>query len=189
MSIQGRHDEAIAEFKQALESDPISRVYIGYFGLLYYRARRYDESIAQCEKALDIDPYYCNAMWFMALSLEQKGQFSSSIAQLEKAVSIAHAPAFNALLSRAYSLSGQRAKALEIRDRLHAQAHEFYVSPFDMAVVNLGLGDLNLGFQCLEEAYQQRVFRVIELTMPMFDSLRSEPRWQSLVQRVGLSLG
>jgi len=72
MSIQSRHEEAIAESRKALESNPISRVSLGHLGLLLYRARRYDESIAQCQKTLDIDPDYCNAMWFMALAQEQK---------------------------------------------------------------------------------------------------------------------
>jgi TolB-like protein/Tfp pilus assembly protein PilF len=188
MSIQARHDEAIVEFKRALEFDPISRVYIGYFGLLCYRARRYDESIAHCQKALDIDPYYCNAMWFMALSLEQNGQLPEAIAQLEKAVNISGAPLFLALLSRAHALSGNRTKALDILDRLKVVSQQRYVSPFDFAVVHIGLGDLTSGFAQLEEAYQQRVFRIIELTMPMFDNLHSDPRWSDLVQRIGLPL-
>ena len=186
MSIQARHDEAIAEFKRALEFDPFNRVHIGYMGLLFYRARRYDESIEQCQRALDIDPYYCNAMWFMALSLEQKGQLSDAIAQLERAVNISGAPLFLALLSRAYALSGNKTRALEILDRIKALSQQRYVSPFDFAVVHVGLGDLTAGFAYLEEAYQQRVFRIIELTMPMFDSLHSDPRWRDLVLRIGL---
>jgi len=186
MSIQARHDEAIAEFKRALEFDPFNRVHIGYMGLLFYRARRYDESIEQCQRALDIDPYYCNAMWFMALSLEQKGQLSDAIAQLERAVNISGAPLFLALLSRAYALSGNKTRALEILDRIKALSQQRYVSPFDFAVVHVGLGDLTAGFGYLEEAYQQRVFRIIELTMPMFDSLHSDPRWRDLVLRIGL---
>jgi hypothetical protein len=61
-----------------------------------------------------------------------------------------------------------------------------YVSPFDIAVVHAGLGDMTSTFQWLEEAYQQRVFRIIELTFPMFDNLRSDARWQDLVRRIGL---
>ena len=79
MSIQARHDEAIAEYKLALELDPISCMYIGFFGLILHRARRYDEAIAQCQKALEIDPNYANAMWFMALSLEQKGRLQHQL--------------------------------------------------------------------------------------------------------------
>lgn len=188
MSIQARHDEAIAESRRALESNPISRVSLGHLGLLLYRARRYDDSIAQCQKTLDIDPHYCNAMWFMALAQEQKGLLSLSIANLEQSVSLCGGPLFLALLSRAYALSGERAKALEILDRIKTLSHQTYVSPFDIAVIQIGVGDLTSAFEQLEEAYRQRVFRLIELTMPMFDNLRPDPRWKDLVRRIGLPL-
>lgn len=187
MSIRGRHNEAIKEFSRALERDPISRVLIGLFGLIFYRARRYDESIAQCQKALEIDPNYANALWFLALSLEQKGEFPKAIAALEKAVSLSHGSHYRALLGRAYALAGERTKALAILDGLKTLAQQRYVSPFDIAVVYVGLGDLAPAFHWLEEAYQQRVFRIIELTMPMFDNVRCDPRWQDLVRRIGLN--
>jgi TolB-like protein/Tfp pilus assembly protein PilF len=186
MSIQARHEEAIAELKLALELAPISSLYRGFFGLILYRARRYDESMMQCQKALEIDPNYANASWFMALCLEQKGQIPESIAYLEKAVSLAPASHFRALLGRAYALAGERAKAQKILDELKALSKREYVSPFDIAVVYAGLGDRDSTFQLLEEAYQQRVFRIIELTLPMFDNLRSDARWQDLVRRIGL---
>jgi tetratricopeptide (TPR) repeat protein len=188
MSIQSRHDEAIAESRKALESNPIFRVSLGHLGLLLCRARRYDESIAQCQKTLDIDPHYCNAMWFMALAQEQKGLLSLSIANLEQSVSLCGGPLFLALLSRAYALFGDRAKSLEILERVKTLSHQGYASPFDFAVIQIGLGDLTSAFEHLEEAYRQRVFRLIELTMPMFDNLRPEPRWKNLVHRIGLPL-
>jgi TolB-like protein/Flp pilus assembly protein TadD len=187
MSIRGRHDEAIAEYKFVLELDPISRVCLGHFGLILYRARRYDESIAQCLSALDIDPTYANALWFLALALEQKGRLTESIAKLEKAVSLSGGPHYRALLGRAYALAGDKAKALNILEELKALSQQRCVSPFDIAVVHAGLGDLNSAFEWLEEAYRQRVFRIVELTLPMFDSLRSDRRWQDLVGRIGLA--
>jgi TolB-like protein/lipoprotein NlpI len=187
LSIKGRHDQAISVFKRVLDLDPISRVYIGHCGLILYRARRYDESIAQCLKALEIDPYYVNAMWFLALSLEQKGDLPGAIVRLEFAANLTHGPLFNALLARAYALTGETAKAIAILHQLNALSAERYVSPFDIAVIHLGLGDLDSAFQQLTLAYQQQVFRIIELTMPMWDSVRSDPRWQDLVHRIGLS--
>ena len=77
MSIQERHDEAIAEYKLALELDPISCIYIGFFGLILYRARRFDEAIAQCQKALEINPNYANALWFLALSLDRRASLQN----------------------------------------------------------------------------------------------------------------
>jgi hypothetical protein len=85
-------------------------------------------------------------------------------------------------------LSGERAKALEILDRIKTLSHQTYVSPFDIAVIQIGVGDLASAFEQFEEAYRQRVFRLIELTMPMFDNLRPDPRWKDLVQRIGLPL-
>lgn len=159
MSIRARHDEAIAEFNQVLELDPISRVQLGHFGLVLHRARRYDESIAQCEKALEVDPDYANALWFEALSLEQKGQLSASIAKLERAVSLSPGLHYRAMLGRAYAMAGERTKALSILEELKSFSRQRYVSPFDLAVVHLGLGELTSAFQCLEDAYRQRVFR------------------------------
>lgn len=187
LSIRGRHDEAIHVYARVLELDPISRVYIGHFGLILYRARRFDESIAQCEKALEIDPHYPNALWFLSLALEQKGDLSRAIAKLEEAVGLTRAPHLQALLGRAYALADQKPKAREILHRLQTLSSEMYISPFDIAVVHGGLGDLEAAFACFEEGYRQRVFRIIELTLPMFDSLRADPRWHDLVRRVGLA--
>ena len=86
----------------------------------------------------------------------------------------------------AYALAGEKRKALEILDELKALSQQRYVSPFDIAVVQVGLDDPTSALQCFEEAYQQHVFRIIELTMPMYDSLRSDSRWQNLVRRIGL---
>lgn len=187
MSLQARHDEAIAQYRRVFELDPISRVYRGHYGLILYRARRYEESIAQCRKALEIDPNYANALWFLALSLEQRGQLAESIAELERALNLSSGPHFQALLGRALALAGERTRAQSILDNLRTLSGQRYVSPFDFAVVYIGLGDRSSAFQRLEEAYQQRVFRLEELTYPMFDSLRSDPRWQDLVRRIGLA--
>jgi tetratricopeptide (TPR) repeat protein len=186
ISIRGRHGEAIEEARRVLEVDPISRVYLGWYGLILHRARRYDDSIGQCRKALEIDPAYANALWFLALSLEQKGQLREAIAALKRAASLSAGPYHQAQLGRAYGIAGDRTKALHILRDLTALSRRRYVSPFDLAIVYAGLGDLTALFHRLEEAYEQRVFRIIELTLPMFDSLRPDPRWQALVQRIGL---
>jgi TolB-like protein/Flp pilus assembly protein TadD len=186
MSIRGRHDEAITEFRRVRELDPISCEYHRWLALILYRARRYDESIAECQNSLERCPHDANTLWFLALSLEQQGELPAAITKLEEAVSLTGGSNFRALLGRAYALAGERTKATDILDELKALSERRYVSPFDIAVVYLGLGDRDSAFQWLEEAYQQRVFRIIELTMPMFDGLRSDSRWQDLVHRIGL---
>jgi tetratricopeptide (TPR) repeat protein len=125
-------------------------------------------------------------IWFLALSLEQKGRLAESIAQLEKAVILSGGSHFRALLARAHALSGDPTRARNILHELKTLSLREYVSPFDFAVIYAGLGDRDSAFQWLEEAYQQRVFRIIELTLPMFDDLRPDARWRDLVRRIGL---
>lgn len=109
-----------------------------------------------------------------------------AIAKLKEGVSLSQGLHYRALLGRAYALAGEKRKALEILDELKALSQQRYVSPFDIAVVQVGLDDPTSALQSFEEAYQQHVFRIIELTMPMYDSLRSDSRWQNLVRRIGL---
>jgi len=186
MSIQGRHEEAIAEWRRGLELDPISPVRRAMYGMILHRARRYDESIAQCRKALELDSTYPNAMWFMALSLEQRGELAEAITALRKAVRLSGAAHYQALLARAYALAGEREKALRILGKLREMSRRTYISPFDLAVAHLGLGEPTPTFEWLEKAYGQRAWRISEVTLPMFDGLRSDPRWQDLVRRIGL---
>ena len=90
-------------------------------------------------------------------------------------------------MARAYALAGKRLKAEGILEELQELSQQAYVSPFDIAVIHYGMGDLTSTFERLEKAYQERVFRIIELTLPMFDNLRADPRWQDLVRRIGLT--
>jgi len=188
LSIRGCHDEAIVELHRALDLDPISLPWMGLLGLILYRARRYDEAIVQCLKALEIDGNYVNALWFLALALEQKGELSEAIAKLQQAANLSDGPHYQALLGRAYALAGERAKALGILEALFGLTRQRYVSPFDFGVLCAGLDDRDASLQWFEEAFHERVWRMSELTMPMFDGLRSEARWRNLVRRIGLQI-
>jgi TolB-like protein/Tfp pilus assembly protein PilF len=187
LSIQGRHREAIDTFRRALAMDPISRVYRGHFGLILFRARLYDQSLEQCRKAIEIDSTYANAFWFMALSLEKIGRMADAIAALQKALDVSGGGLhFRALLGRAYALTGDRERAMALLGELERLAKTRYVSPFDLAVLKLGLGQKDDAMVLLETAWRQRVFRLIELAGPMFDEMRDDPQWKDLVRRVGL---
>lgn len=188
LSIQGVHDQAVLTFQKALSIDPISRVYLGHFGLILYRARQYDRALEQCHKALELDPNYANAMWFLALSLEGTGQMSESVSVLKRAVAVsAGGSHYKAFLGRAQSLAGDHQAGFTILQELESRRGTEYISPFDLALVHLGLGNREAGLELLEEAYAQRVFRLVELTWPIFDDLRTDPRFQTIVRRIGLS--
>src|SRR5580704_314611 len=188
LSKMGRHADAIAEAMRARELDPISVDSNAFLGFILYRARRYDEALTACQRAVELDPYHPEGHWFSALPHEQKGEFREAIVELEKAVSFSRGGApYRALLANAYALAGEQAKALSVLDELRTQSEQGYVSPLDFAVVYTGLGDRNSAFDWLEKAYHERTMRIQELPQPIFDSLRSDPRYHDLMRRIGLS--
>jgi TolB-like protein/DNA-binding winged helix-turn-helix (wHTH) protein/Tfp pilus assembly protein PilF len=186
LSRMGRHGEAVAEATRARETDPLSAARSAFLGLILYRARRYDDAMRACRKAIELDPGLPNTYWFLALALEQKGDFSSAITQLEKAVSLSKAPIYRALLGHAHALAGDRSTALSVVSQLKALSKQHYVSSLDIAVIYTGLGDRDSAFAWLEKAYQERASRLGELPDPVFDILRSDPRFQDLMRRLGL---
>ena len=90
-------------------------------------------------------------------------------------------------LGHAYAVSGQRDRAQKVLVELKQLMKRRYVAPFEVAVIYVGLGDKDQTFEWLERAYQDRSHWLIWLKIdPRFDSLRSDPRYQDLLRRMGL---
>jgi TolB-like protein/DNA-binding winged helix-turn-helix (wHTH) protein/Tfp pilus assembly protein PilF len=188
LSNMGRHQEAVAEAVRGRELDPVSVSSNTALGRILYRARRYDESIAAARKALELDPNDASPLWWIALSHEQKGALDQAIEELEKAVALSGEGTLSrALLANAYAIGGQPAKAIKILEELKTRSLKGYVSPVDLAVIYTGLRDRDSAFTWLTKAYEQRTMRTQQLSEPIFDSLRGDPRFQALARRLNLA--
>jgi adenylate cyclase len=92
------------------------------------------------------------------------------------------------LLGHAYAVAGRKSEALKILDELKQMEKSKYVSPYDLAVVYTGLGDNDHAIEHLVKAYEQRAGWIIMLKVePIFDPLRSDPRFLELLQRLALN--
>jgi non-specific serine/threonine protein kinase len=185
LSPMGRHEEAIAQMKQALETDPLSLIVNANLGGIYYWARRYDEAIAQCRRTLEIDADFVVTHARLLEIYEQKGMYEQAIAQHQRLdeESRREAP----LLENAYRAGGGRGywqKSLELRmDR----AKREYIAPTALARIYARLGDGTRALDWLEKAYRERDIFLGNLKVnPDYDSLRSDPRFQDLLRRIGL---
>ncbi len=184
----GRFDEAIAEAKRAQESDPLGLILHALIGLAYYFARRYDEAIAECERTIDMGPSFLPTHLWLGLAYQQVGRKEDAVQVYQRAASFPSAGQFLlGFLGHAQGVAGHHRDAERTLDELHALAGRAYVSPFSIALVHLGLGAREESQAWLEKASEERSCWLVWLGVdPMFDSLRTEPRFQAILSRMGL---
>ena len=183
-----RFDEAVREVTRAHELDPLSLEGNIAPGFILHHARRNEESLSYFRHALDMDENFARAHWGLGLSLTSLKRLDEAIAELRKAVELSQGSGAQlGSLGYAYAAAGRRAEALEVAQRLQAIAKEHYVPPGAVALVFSGLGDADAAMLWLERANEERDPWVTGIQIePMFDPIRTDPRFQDLVRRVGL---
>ena len=186
----GQTDAAIAQTRRALELDPLSILNNSQLGRCLYLAHRFNETIDQSLKTLELDSTSASAHAYLGQSYAHQGRFAEATAALQKAVEMSGGRAeMKAALGYAYALAGNRNGAREVIEELAALNRESSYVSYHIATVHAGLGEKEQAFNLLERAYQERdIFMGVRLsTDPKLDSLRSDRRFQTLLQRVGLT--
>jgi serine/threonine protein kinase/TolB-like protein/Tfp pilus assembly protein PilF len=188
LSSSGRTEEAIAEIKKAEAIDPLALIFQTDHGEYYYFARRPDEAIAQLQKALDMDPSFVRAHFLMGRALIQKGRCDDGITEALKAQKMV--PAIESLgwIGQEYASCGRKAEAEKAAADLSELSKQHYVSPHWFGAVQAGLGNKDEAFKWLDQAIDRRFGPMIYLKVnPIWDPLRSDPRFAERLRRVGLS--
>ncbi|HEX6732483.1 MAG TPA: winged helix-turn-helix domain-containing protein [Pyrinomonadaceae bacterium] len=185
---KGQFTEGIAEMKRAHELDPLSLVVSEDLGVAYYHARNFDQAIQQQHKTLELDPNYFFGYLRRGQAYSQKGMFKEAIDDLTRAQNLSgNFPAAIAELSCAYALAGQKSKARRMLNELNVRAQREYIDPYLIALVHTTLGDHDAAFEWLGKAYESRSPWIGWLKAePKFDSLRSDPRFETFLRQVGL---
>ena len=189
LTMTGQYAEAISECKRAQELDPLSLV-IGVTAAvtLLCGTRRYDRVIEECQKVLEMDPNFGGALNILGMVYRERGLYREAIEAFRKARTFDEGNSWvTANLAHTYAVSGNRSEAQKVLDELEQVSKRRYVPPDNIALVYLGLGEKNLMFEYLEKAYQDRSVGLIWLRSdPIFDSIRSDPRFIALLKRIGL---
>ncbi len=188
LSPVGRLDECLVEIRRALELGPISPSINRDLAIILTHRREYDKAVEQCRRTLSLDPNFCTAYWAMGLAYEAAGMLPEALAAFQTGADISGGvPRLKGALGRCHALSGATSKALEILAALQSLADERYVSPFEIALIYMGLGDVDKAFEALEKVYAVRSYELVPLKVdPRFDCLRTDRRFSSLLQRMGL---
>jgi len=188
LSLLGRYDDAIAEMRKAESLDPLSLIINADLAEILVLAHSYDESIRQSRKTIDMDPNFALAHNQLAQAYLQKHMYDEAVAELQKAVQLSgDSPTCVASLARAYVASGKRTEAVKLLSDLKKRSIPGYSNASEIATIYASLGDTDQAMTWLEKGYDER-FNPSVLLRPGFDPLRSDPRFQNLVQRIGLLL-
>jgi TolB-like protein/DNA-binding winged helix-turn-helix (wHTH) protein/Flp pilus assembly protein TadD len=186
LSLLGHYDQAIAEMRKAESLDPLSLVINSDLAELLLLAHSYDESIRQSRKTIEMDPNFGLAHNQLSQAYFQKHLYDEAISELQKAVQLSGgSPTCTANLARAYAASGKRSEAEKLLSDLKKRSNPGYSHGSEIAVIYASLGDRDQAMNWLEKGYEER-FNPGVLLRPGFDPLRSDPRFQDLVRRIGL---
>jgi tetratricopeptide (TPR) repeat protein len=119
----------------------------------------------------------------------EEGRCAEAAAAFEKAIENTGGMSLAvANLAYTYGQSGERAKARKLLREMETRSKEQYISPLALAVIHLGLGGHEMVFECLSRAYEERSALLPWVrTLPQYDGVRSDPRYQDLLLRMGLA--
>ena len=184
----GRLDEAVAASQRAVEQDPLSPFLQWRLGLRYYYKRQWDRAIEQFRNALELDPNYLYAIMFLSIVHKAMGNFEESIRAAELAVRITGRASLTlGMLGAICAGVGRANETQSILEELQAQTDKGYVSPICIAVCYHGLGEMDKAFDWYEKAVDDQNITMLHLGInPDFDSLRSHPRYQTLLRKMNL---
>jgi serine/threonine protein kinase/Tfp pilus assembly protein PilF len=184
----GRHGEALARVKKGQELDPLSLIINVAVGWAFYLGRQYDEAIDQLRRTIELDPNYPVTYWILGLVLRKTGRYELAIAEGEKGANLSSgSPLMRAALAHTLGSAGRTTEALQILDDLTKLVKQKYVAPYFFAGIHIGLGENDRAIESLEKSYEEHCHWLIYLHIdPSMDALRDNPRFQDLLQRVGL---
>jgi len=189
LSSSKRHDEAIEQAKIALKLDPLSLVINQTLSLAYHYARRYDESIEQSRRTIELDENFQTIYQVIYLSYLEKGMITEAFEAFKKGLFIHERTIMSVEeLDYAYKTSGVDGIIKWMIENMDELAFATYNKPFFYAMAYAGIGEKEKAFEWLEEAYEVRSYFMTTIGVePAFDDLRSDPRFDELLEKIGLN--
>jgi TolB-like protein len=189
----GRRDAAFDEIEQTMsivqETDPHRLVAVPTTrAAAYYFGREYQRAVDECEKAKQLDPKYFMLHFIAGRAYMRLNEHAKAIAHLKQArTETGEMPLMDAALGLAYAVSGKKTETIKLAEAFKAAAKKRYIPPTYFGMLFAGLGDKDKAMMWLQKAYDDRADGLTWLNVePMLDDVRSDPRFQELIRRIGL---
>src|SRR5713226_1594370 len=188
LSAEGRYDEALAESRLLLELDPDTLLFKAVRAEILYYARRYDEAIVEAQKASNVNPNFVFAQYWLGCAYREKKMYPEAIAAFARARKLTGDYPFMVMAyGHAQALAGNTLEATNAINKLTQMKQTRIVPDLYLAAIYVGLSEKDQAFHYLDAAYRERVDRLVYLKVePMADPLRSDPRFDQLLAKIGL---
>ena len=185
----GQSDKALAEGDRAQELDPISVICNLLLGYIYVLAGRYDLVAVQSKRLFEMEPDFYGSYYLRGAASLFSRNYDDAIADYQKAIALGGGPSAIAAVGHMYGASGKREEALRVLKELSEMSNHQYVPSYYVALVYAGLDERDQAFKWLDKAVRERNGPLVMLNRDlMLVGLRTDPRFQELVRKVGLSL-
>jgi serine/threonine-protein kinase len=179
-------DEALVHLNAALNLDPLNILILVRTGYVYVYKYDFDTALACYDKIIQIEPELAAGYHGLQDIYGLQGKYDLAIEAGEKAVKLGNeAPPFIGSLGLYSGRSGNTKRANEILDSLLDRSRKQPISPFWLAVVYLGLGQMNKVFECFDKAFEKHDSNLLYLFAPPFDPIRDDPRFIALRKKMG----
>ena len=182
----GRSEEALAQIRRALELDPFNALFRGLLGVDFLYLRRYDDAIAQARTVLQTspgDPISSGVLWF---AFAAKGMHKEAYAEYKTMMKLYGDRELDEALDQGYKEAGYRGAMKRAADALIAHFHKSYANPTDIAQAFVEAGEPSRAVEWLEKGYEVRDQNMPYLGIPIYDSLRGDPRFTALLRKMNL---
>lgn len=185
---QGREQECYREITRSLEIDPVLLMTNAVFGLALYRFHDYERSEAQLKRTLELESEFAPAYLFLGFTYAATRSWDEAIEALTTYNRMTlNSPIGVGHLGLVYGLAGRLGEALATLNQLNDLSRQRYVSPFYVALVHAGLRQQDRAFEYMDRAVKEREPWMTALRgIPFLDCLRSDPRFEELLRKVGL---
>jgi TolB-like protein/DNA-binding winged helix-turn-helix (wHTH) protein/Flp pilus assembly protein TadD len=187
LSWQGRFDEAFAESERARQLDPLSLIIASDHASILYYSRQYDSAVKQCRSVLEQDPNYDHARAIMIRSLVQLGRYDEAVDQVNRSPAHEENPWMWAWKATIYSRSGHREEAQQALAKVEQFSDSGPARASIWLIAYPGADQKDRAIELLQKAYAEHSNVVTPIKVdPTYDSIRSDPRFEDLLRRIGL---
>lgn len=182
----GKNQAALEENQTAMRLDPHDPTYNQHLGWYYLFIGDYDKAAEPLRMLIEQEPSFYPAHIILGIVYRQKGMFAEAIEEFQAARQLEDTAPAIAFIGNMYGISGDKKKAREMLGELKKRARQQYVSAYCKTMIAIGLEEYDEAFAHLDDAYYEHSEWLTWIKVNwMLEPLRSDPRYDRLVQRLG----